>query len=399
MSNELSKGYFSSKYNKFKKSSDELLRGLKALGTEATNRDPWLIQILVQKSDTETKRLWSVKTAEKDFLTLKKFLEFLNVRALLNSGSEFFFIIENAINILGLKRYNDRLSLSGIRGIQAETTRGSVGLKIRSRFGEDQLTIKAYILNRVTFKIPVEKINIKKLDYLKGIPLADEDFSRPSKWVVILVSDCFFSILRNGRITGSKEQPITQSTIFGWVVAGKIQRNCKSPFMQSHLIRVENECNIDSTLQQFWQTEELPLKKIPLSEEEEFCENNFKATYKINDEGRFVVKLPIYRDINQLGNSRGGWQSPGYWQWKINLNPMQNLSGNIRILWKNMKNWVTHMCRLIKNYIDGKISFLPHHTVRRKDSITTKLRAVFDGSCKPPNSNSLNSALGVGQIL
>ncbi|GFS60748.1 hypothetical protein TNCV_2001541 [Trichonephila clavipes] len=33
----------------------------------------------MQKLDTETKRLWSVKTAEKDFPTLKEFLEFLNV--------------------------------------------------------------------------------------------------------------------------------------------------------------------------------------------------------------------------------------------------------------------------------------------------------------------------------
>ncbi|GFW26610.1 DUF1758 domain-containing protein [Trichonephila clavipes] len=181
--------------------SDEVLRGLKALGTEATNRDPWLIQILMQKLDTKTKRLWSVKTAERDFPTLKEFLEFLNVtcsslelmtcndsdtkvptksnfiagsvgqqeisnieldavnttlnsstsvnnaecesflptakvllynneggsflfRALLDSGSESSFISENAINILGLKRCNDRLSLSGISGIQAGTTRG-----------------------------------------------------------------------------------------------------------------------------------------------------------------------------------------------------------------------------------------------------------------------------------
>ncbi|GFT72200.1 uncharacterized protein TNCV_2993041 [Trichonephila clavipes] len=29
--------------------SDEVLRGLKAFGTEATNRDPWLIQIVMQK--------------------------------------------------------------------------------------------------------------------------------------------------------------------------------------------------------------------------------------------------------------------------------------------------------------------------------------------------------------
>ncbi|GFX28871.1 DUF1758 domain-containing protein [Trichonephila clavipes] len=161
------------------------------------------------------------------------------------------------LNILGLKRCNDGLSLSGI---QAGITRDSVGLKIGSRFCKDQLTIIAYILNKVASQIPVERVNIKELDYLEGIPLADEDFSKPSECDIIFGSDCFFSILRNGRITGSKGQPIAQSTIFGLVVAGKIQGNCKTSFMQSHLISVENECNVDSILQQFWQTEELPLK-------------------------------------------------------------------------------------------------------------------------------------------
>ncbi|GFU25725.1 uncharacterized protein NPIL_276001 [Nephila pilipes] len=50
--------------------------------------------------------------------------------------------------------------------------------------------------------------------------------------------------------------------------------------------------------------EELPSLKSFLSEEEEFCETHFKSTYKINDLGRFVVKLPIYKDINQLGETK-----------------------------------------------------------------------------------------------
>ncbi|GFX74319.1 uncharacterized protein TNCV_3452671 [Trichonephila clavipes] len=50
--------------------------------------------------------------------------------------------------------------------------------------------------------------------------------------------------------------------------------------------------------------------------------------------------------------------------------------------------------------LDANISyFLPHHAVRRKDSITTKFKVVFDGSCKPPKFNLLNSVLGVGEIL
>ncbi|GBL81565.1 hypothetical protein AVEN_93369-1 [Araneus ventricosus] len=51
--------------------------------------------------------------------------------------------------------------------------------------------------------------------------------------------------------------------------------------------------------------EELPIKKSFLSEEKEFCETHFKSTYKINEKGRFVIKLPVYRDINQLGNTKG----------------------------------------------------------------------------------------------
>ncbi|GFX68810.1 reverse transcriptase domain-containing protein [Trichonephila clavipes] len=52
-----------------------------------------------------------------------------------------------------------------------------------------------------------------------------------------------------------------------------------------------------------------------------------------------------------------------------------------------------------KKELNGRISFLPHHAVRRRDCIKIKLRVVFDGSCKSPNSNSLTSVLGVGQIL
>ncbi|GFY42001.1 DUF1758 domain-containing protein [Trichonephila inaurata madagascariensis] len=135
------------------------------------------------------------------FLSTEKFLLYNNEGgsflfiSLLDSGSESSFISENAINILGLSKCNDSFSLSGISGIRAGTPRGSVGLKIGSRFCEDQLTIKAYILNKVTPQIPVERVNIKELGYLESIPIADEDFSRPSECDVILGSDCFFSIL------------------------------------------------------------------------------------------------------------------------------------------------------------------------------------------------------------
>ncbi|GFV30395.1 uncharacterized protein TNCV_98701 [Trichonephila clavipes] len=44
-------------------------------------------------------------------------------------------------------------------------------------------------------------------------------------------------------------------------------------------------------------------------------------------------------------------------------------------------------------------NFLPHHAVIKPSSLTTKLRVVFDASCKTTNGTSLNSLLGVGPKL
>ncbi|GFT72197.1 uncharacterized protein TNCV_2993021 [Trichonephila clavipes] len=126
------------------------------------------------------------------------------------------------------------------------------------------------------------------------------------------------------------------------------------------------------------------LLKISLSEEEEFCENYYKANYKTNNEGRFVVKLPNYRDINQLGNTRG--------LVVFRLLAIENkFKSDVELEreYKNLMEEYEKFCMSPNEELDGSVSyFLPHHAVRRKDSIATKLRVVFDGSCKPPNSNS-----------
>lgn len=45
------------------------------------------------------------------------------------------------------------------------------------------------------------------------------------------------------------------------------------------------------------------------------------------------------------------------------------------------------------------VHYLPHHAVMKEDSIITKLRVVFDGSCKTSSGKSLNDILRVGPII
>ncbi|GFW65448.1 DUF1758 domain-containing protein [Trichonephila clavipes] len=245
-----------------------------------------------------------------------------------------------------------------------------------------------------------EFLDVKDLDYLKSIPLSDEEFMSPKECDIILGSDCFFDILRSGKIVGSKNKPIAQGTMFGWVVAGKLNVKNKEPHeLYSHFLSTENELNTDSLLQRFWETEELSVKKQFLSDEEQFCETHFKSNFKYNDEGRFVVTLPIYRDTSRLGNTKG-----------IAISRLLAMERRFQVdkdFERQYKKFMIeyeslgHMMPVENNEksMDPKIYFLPHHAVMKGDSVSTKLRVVFDGTCKPSNGNSLNSILGICKML
>ncbi|XP_055910831.1 uncharacterized protein LOC129945199 [Eupeodes corollae] len=58
--------------------ADEAVRGLNALDTNT--RDPWLIYLLLQKVDQDTKRAWAEEVGSRGDSTIHEFLEFLQTR-------------------------------------------------------------------------------------------------------------------------------------------------------------------------------------------------------------------------------------------------------------------------------------------------------------------------------
>ncbi|GFW30301.1 integrase catalytic domain-containing protein [Trichonephila clavipes] len=152
--------------------SDECLRGLNALGEQASSKDCWLIYLLLQKNDPESRRLWAIKSSEEEFPNMKAFLDFLNVRC---SSLELMLNNESECKI----------------PIRSET-KGCVDVVIGSQSSNERLEVNAFILNKVTSQIPSEFLDVKDLYYLKSIPLSDEEFMGPKECDIILGSDCFF---------------------------------------------------------------------------------------------------------------------------------------------------------------------------------------------------------------
>ncbi|GFT76504.1 DUF1758 domain-containing protein [Trichonephila clavipes] len=150
-------------------------------------------------------------------------------RALLDSGSECCFISERVVNILGLKRKSSKISLRGIAGVTAGQTKGCVDLVIGSQSSNERLEVNAFILNKVTSQIPSEFLDVKDLDYLKSIPLSDEEFMSPKECDIILGSDCFLIFFAVEKLLVLKMNPLHKELCLDGLLQGKLNVKNKEP--------------------------------------------------------------------------------------------------------------------------------------------------------------------------
>ncbi|GFU14016.1 integrase catalytic domain-containing protein [Trichonephila clavipes] len=146
-----------------------------------------------------------------------------------------------------------------------------------------------------------------------------------------------------------------------------------------------NGTNIDNQLKQFWELEEIPnVKDKLLTSEEQLVETHFQNTYACNSDGRFVVKLPFYKSNSELGDSKPAAIS--------RLLAMERKFKNNPDFEKQYKEFMNeyeslgHMSLVnSRSHTSKDQNFLPHHAVIKPSSPTTKLRVVFDASCKTTN--------------
>ncbi|XP_018316822.1 uncharacterized protein [Mycetomoellerius zeteki] len=144
---------------------------------------------------------------------------------------------------------------------------------------------------------------------------------------MLIGAEIFWRLICAGQIKSAKDQPTLQKTLFGWILFGP---------------------TVDHTI-----------SSLKFSPEHQACENLFRDTVKRNSDGRFVVQLPVKSDkLSKLGDYK-------------------------EIAIRHMRE-VTHPTE------SNNISYyLPHHPVFKETSTSTKLRVVFDGSCKTTSGISL----------
>ncbi|XP_052858246.1 uncharacterized protein LOC128266018 [Drosophila gunungcola] len=267
-------------------------------------------------------------------------------RALIDSGFEATFVTERLFNLFKLPFQVVQAQVSGLNQTVSAQSKKLCHFTIRSPSRPAlQLETSADVLPQLAGNLPSYPIPQDFLRNLPDLPLADPKFYESAQIDVLIGADILPSVLLNGAKTNICGSLLGQETIFG----------------------VHN--GLDKILTKFWEVEDLPIKLV--KESDSVCEDNFSErpremrTADTSNEQRLKRDIPLKIRYDSVI------------QEYLDLNHMREV-------------FPTH---------DFASYYLPHHAVLKPESITTKLRLVFNASSPSANGASLNDILHAGQVL
>ncbi|XP_038117200.1 uncharacterized protein LOC119769297 [Culex quinquefasciatus] len=298
----------------------------------------------------------------------------LPARALLDSGSESNFMSERLSQRLRVKRNKVDISVSGI--------------------GQAVSRVKQQIQATVTVNLPTSAINTTGWTIPDGVVLADPTFSMSNGVDMVLGIEHFFDFFASGqKISLGEQLPALNESVFGWVVCGGCADSRESPRINCNVSALEK---LDALVARFWSCEEVESAASNYSPEEARCEALYAQSVQRGTDGRYSVALPKAEDaLSRLGESKDI--------------AVRRLHGTERRLARDdhlreqygafMHEYeqLGHMTK-VTDTGSAKRCYLPHHPVVREASTTTKVRVVFDASCKTSSGVSLNEVLLCGPV-
>lgn len=224
--------------------------------------------------------------------------------------------------------------------------------------------------------------------------LADPLFWNPNKIDLLFGIELWAEIIQNNLY---KLGPalVSQQTSIGNVIYGRIDQ-------KSHVEQIKNTTNsvymintveLDKIFNKFWEFEDISLCTEP-NPEHTLIEKMFKATHARDENGRFIIEIPINPNITQLGSScKAALRRCFMLEKKFQKEPEFKEK---YIEFMREYESLGHMVEAIEQPADDEmVYYLPHHGVMTSN----KFRTVFDGSCKTDLNLSLNQVQFVGPKL
>lgn len=315
------------------------------------------------------------------------------LRALIDPGSQASFISEKAAQTLKLSKQAARGSVVGV-GSTRTNINHVVQCNVSSRDTNFNLSVTAYVMSKqLTTRIPARTIAANHWPHLEGLHLADPKYYTPGSIDLLLGVKEYTKILQPELIKGPSGTPSAQNTNLGWILFGEIEDNT-----QQNILVMHHQVEMDEVLKSLWEIDKDIKRK--LTRQELLCEEIYELTHTRTKEGRYVVKLPFNKETPTCteGNTKDIARKR-----LLQLERRFKKTPKLKEEFTNIIEeylQLRHMEEVPNEEKDKeKCVYLPYHAVFREDKESTKIRLVFDASCKGSNNVSLNDELLIGPPL
>lgn len=322
------------------------------------------------------------------------------LRTLFDQGSETSLLTANAHQLINTQRMVENIPVIAVGNTPAGIIKYSTHITIGSLYDNTyRHSFKTLITKTIASISP--KINRCQTnwEHIHDLALADPKYFEYGQIDLLLGVKEIAELLLPGLIKGTTTTPVAQQTKVGWVLSGTCGTHTShAKYRINHLSL--DEQNLSEILKTFWTIEEITTRPA-WSPEEQAAENHFVKHTKRYHDGKMLVRLPFKSDPNEenfLGHSYDAAKAR-FFQVEKRLMRNEDHYNEYR---KCINEYIElgHM-RLVSHTEKGDTHayFLPHHAVIKETSETTKLRVVFDASCKTSNGKSLNDQLYVGPTI
>lgn len=318
------------------------------------------------------------------------------VRVLLDNGSTSSFITERLLTKLNLPTTS---TSSLVEGLNMQTSRlnKKCTVTLSSLISPYGTITNCFVVPRITQSLPMVRINSKLLNIPPNLTLADPTFNVPSDVDMLLGADIFWSVLGSQNISLGKNMPTLSKTEFGWLISGLVEQTnitSQTTVHCNHAIITNDQ--LHAQLTEFFKQEHVP-ERSQISVEEQQCEQNFIDTTCRDSDGKFIVAIPLKESPAKLGDSYDRALARF-----ISLERRFSRDASFKRLYHEFMQEYINLGHMVENTNpkgDTHPYILPHHGVVRETSLSTKLRAVFDGSAVTTTGLSVNDIQMVGPTV
>lgn len=322
--------------------------------------------------------------------------QYTTIRALLDSGSQSSLITDSLKNKLQLTPQPIQVDIVGIGNVSTSHSLQRCVVQVKSKHNDFKSNVSCLVLPQLTGNLPKKSFNISQLNLPPNIKLADPTFNQCAQVDMLIGVDLFWSVIEGEQISLGPNQPIMRKSKLGWILAGPlyirdISKSQNKTVNCHHIfINCSDSCSnevLDQQLTKFWELEQIPHSTNTETEEEIACENHFVMNTSRNDEGRFIVKLPLHTEPDCLGNSFIMAKRQFFaLEKRFNKNP------ELKDMYSKFIQEYSDLGHLSESkvLIPEQSYFIPHHAVLKPTSESTKLRVVFNGSAPTTSGYSIN---------